>query len=163
MDFADSGYARDFFQGQIPQMIRALKQIADGQEKLIELQMQGTKSEAKQALAETKSAGVIFVCYEENSTALYNDAGNINHMFVTDDITQAKEWAKRSLTNAKANNYLPINDDEAKQFLSDIGREQYNSVWVYRKQNENAKENYGICVDRFDMSRNTETMNSIFG
>ena len=30
MDFADSVYARDFFQGQIPQIVRALKQIADG-------------------------------------------------------------------------------------------------------------------------------------
>ncbi len=27
MDFASSGYARDFFQGQVPQIIRSLKSM----------------------------------------------------------------------------------------------------------------------------------------
>ena len=37
MDFASSGYARDFFQGQVPQIIRSLQSIADSQEKLVAL------------------------------------------------------------------------------------------------------------------------------
>lgn len=44
MDFASSAYARDFFQGQIPQIIRSLKSIADSQQKLVELQMQQSSS-----------------------------------------------------------------------------------------------------------------------
>lgn len=44
MDFASSGYARDFFQGQVPQIIRSLKSIADSQQKLVELQMQQNSS-----------------------------------------------------------------------------------------------------------------------
>ena len=44
MDFASSGYARDFFQGQVPQIIRSLKSIADSQQKLVELQMQNSTS-----------------------------------------------------------------------------------------------------------------------
>lgn len=162
MDFADSVYARDFFQGQIPQIIRALKQIADGQEKLIELQLQDKKKETMPVENKEKTIGVIYVCYEENSTELYNDAGNLNHMFVTADVTQALDWAKRSLSNAENNNYLPITDDEMKQFISEIGREQYTSVWVYRNQDENAKENYGICVDSFELSKSAELLGSVF-
>lgn len=163
MDFADSVYARDFFQGQIPQIVRALKQIADGQEKLIELQMQGAKNDKMPVKTDEITTGIIYVCYEENSTELYNDAGNINHMFVTADVTQALDWAKRSLSSAETNNYLPITDDEMKQFISEIGREQYASVWVYRNQDESAKENYGICVDSFDLSKSADMLGSIFG
>lgn len=164
MDFASSGYARDFFQGQVPQIIRSLKSIADSQQKLVELQMQQNSSVDKPVdkPAEVIAEGTIYVCYEENSTALYADAGNINHMFVTADVAQALGWAKRSLSNAEANNYLPITDDEMKQFISEIGREQYASVWVYRNQDENAKENYGICVDCFELSKSAELLTSVF-
>lgn len=166
MDFASSGYARDFFQGQVPQIIRSLKSIADSQQKLVELQMQQNSSVDKPVdnpvvPTEVTAEGTIYVCYEENSAALYADAGNINHMFVTADVAQA-DWAKRSLSNAEANNYLPITDDEMKQFVSEIGREQYASVWVYRNQDENVKENYGICVDYFDMSKSAELLISVF-
>lgn len=64
MDFADSVYARDFYQGQIPQIVRAIKQIADGQEKLIELQMQGYKNEKMPVKTDEKTTGIIYVCYE---------------------------------------------------------------------------------------------------
>lgn len=167
MDFASSGYARDFFQGQVPQIIRSLKSIADSQQKLVELQMQQNSSVDKPLdnptmPAEVTAEGTIYVCYEENSAALYADAGNINHMFVTADVAQALDWAKRSLSNAETNNYLPITDEEMKQFIADIGREQYSSVWVYRNHDEKAKENYGICVDCFDLSKSSEMLGSIF-
>ena len=167
MDFASSGYARDFFQGQVPQIIRSLKSIADSQQKLVELQMQQNSSVDKPVdnpavPTEVTAEGTIYVCYEENSAALYADAGNINHMFVTADVAQALDWAKRSLSNAEANNYLPITDDEMKQFMSEIGREHYTSVWVYRNQDENAKENYGICVDCFELSKSAELLSSVF-
>lgn len=84
-------------------------------------------------------------------------------MFVTVDVTQALDWAKRSLSNAETNNCLPITDDEMKQFISEIGREQYASIWVYRNQDEKEKENYGICVDSFDLSKSVELLDSIFG
>ena len=83
-------------------------------------------------------------------------------MFVTADVAQALDWVKRSLSNAEANNYLPITDDEMKQFISEIGLEQYASVWVYRNQDENAKENYGICVDCFELSKSAEFLTSVF-
>lgn len=162
MDFASSGYARDFFQGQIPQIIRALKSIADSQEKLVQLQMQGISEVKASETPAATDAGVIYVCYEENSTELYTEAGNLNHMYVTADAKQAIDWAKRSLSNAEKNNYLPIDNEEMKQFLAGVGEEQFSSVWVYRNQDENARENYGICVDTFELSKSKDLLSSIF-
>ena len=162
MDFASSGYARDFFQGQVPQIIRSLQSIADSQEKLVALQTQGASNVQASSGAASVSVGVVYVCYEENSAELYNEAGGLNHMFVTADVKQALDWAKRSLSSAEGNNYLPISDDEMSQFLTDVGKEQFASVWVYRNQNENAKENYGICVDSFDLSKTKDLLSSMF-
>ena len=162
MDFASSGYARDFFQGQVPQIIRSLQSIADSQEKLVALQMQEASNVQASSGAASVSVGVVYVCYEENSAELYNEAGGLNHMFVTADVKQALDWAKCSLSSAEGNNYLPISDDEMSQFLTDVGKEQFASVWVYRNQNENAKENYGICVDSFDLSKTKDLLSSMF-
>lgn len=162
MDFANSGYARDFFQGQVPQIIHSLKSIADSQQKLVELQMQGATNSNARKNSAVSGDGIIFVCYEENCAELFDEAGALNHMFVTADANQARDWAKRSLASAEGNNYLPVSDDEMKQFFADVGMEPFASVWVYRNQNENAKESYGICVDSFDLSKSKDLLNSMF-
>ena len=162
MDFANSGYARDFFQGQVPQIIHSLKSIADSQQKLVELQMQGATNSNARKNSAVSGDGIIFVCYEENCAELFDEAGALNHMFVTADANQARDWAKRSLASAEGNNYLPVSDDEMKQFFADVGMEPFASVWVYRNQNENAKENFGICVDSFDLSKTKDLLSSMF-
>lgn len=162
MDFANSGYARDFFQGQVPQIIHSLKSIADSQQKLVELQMQGVSNINTHKSSAASSKGIIFVCYEENCAELFDEAGALNHMFVTVDANQARDWAKRSLASAERNNYLPVSDEETQQFFADLGIEPYASVWVYRNQNENAKESYGICVDSFDLSKSKDLLSSMF-
>lgn len=166
MDFASSGYAKDFFQSQVPQIIRSLKSIADSQQKLVELQMQQNSSVDKlldnpTVPAEVTAEGTIYVCYEENSAALYADAGNINHMFVTTDVNQMREWVSKSLQYAENGKYYPINEWEKEQFLSEIGVERTTSVWVYFGCREDARENYGICVDRFDLSKSSDLLSSI--
>lgn len=162
MDFASSGYARDFFQGQVPQIIRSLKSIADSQQKLVELQMQSATGVSTAVSTGVPNISVVYVCYEENCAALFDEAGAINHMYVTVDADQVLSWAKRSLANAEENNYLPVDEGELKQFLDGAGKEQYASVWVYRNQDEFAKESYGICVDRFDLTKSDDLLNSMF-
>ena len=162
MDFASSGYAKDFFQGQVPQIIRSLKSIADSQQKLVELQMQCSAKTKPVEQTSTSTEGMIYVCYEENSAALYAEAGNINHMFVTTDINQMREWALKSLEYAENGKYYPIDESEKEQFLSEIGVERTASVWVYLGCRENASENYGICVDCFDLSKSAELLKSTF-
>ena len=100
MDFASTQYARDFFQGQVPTIIRTLKQIAANQETQIELQ--------QQVLQAIKTPQRVFVCREENSTALYNDAGNINHLFVTANLGEAISWAQTALCIAKKATSIPM-------------------------------------------------------
>lgn len=117
MDFASSGYARDFFQGQVPQIIRSLKSIANSQQKLVELQMQNSTSSSSAVSTVAKDVGVVYVCYEENCADLFDEAGAVNHMFVTVDADQVLSWAKRSLSRAEENNYLPVDEGELKQFL----------------------------------------------
>ena len=88
MSFENTQYARDYFQCQIPTIIRTLKQIAANQEKQIELQQQ-----ALQAIVMPQK---VFVCREENSAALYSDAGNINQLFVTTSPGEAISCAQQS-------------------------------------------------------------------
>ena len=43
-----------------------------------------------------------------------------------------------------------------------LGIEPYASVWVYRNQDEFAKQSYGICVDRFDLAKSDDLLSSMF-
>ena len=110
----------------------------------------------------TSNISVVNVCYEENCADLFDEAGAINHMFVTVDADQVLSWAKKSLSKAEENNYLPVDEGELKQFLNGAGKEQYASVWVYRNQDEFAKESYGICVDRFDLIKSDDLLSAMF-
>lgn len=103
----------------------------------------------------------VYVCYEENSVALYPDAGNVNRMFATTDIELAKEWAKRSIQNARTNDYLPYADEDYVEFMAGIGQE-FASVWVYRGGNDDARENYGICVDAYSLGESKERLDQLF-
>lgn len=106
--------------------------------------------------------GTIYVCYEENSAALYADTGNINHMFVTTNVNQMREWVSKFLQYAENGKCFPINEWEKEQFLSEIGVERTTSVWVYLGCREDARENCGICVDSFDLSKLSDLLNSFF-
>ena len=73
-----------------------------------------------------------------------------------------REWAFKSLQYAENGKYYPIDESEKEQFLSEIGVERTASVWVYLGCRENAGENYGICVDCFDLSKSAELLKSTF-
>lgn len=81
---------------------------------------------------------------------------------MTVDADQVLSWAKKSLSRAEENNYLPVDEGELKQFLDGAGKEQYASVWVYKNQDEFAKQSYGICVDRFDLAKSDDLLSSMF-
>lgn len=148
MDFANTVYAKNFFEHQLPQLIKALNRIADNQE-------------AQRPKISTHSSGTVFVCYEENSTALYSEAGNVNKMFATSDIELAREWARKSFENAASDGYLPLSEQDYDDLMSNIG-ENYASVWVYRQGKDSARENYGICVDAYSLDKSGELLNQLF-
>ncbi|MBE6639808.1 MAG: hypothetical protein E7616_10280 [Ruminococcaceae bacterium] len=154
MDFASTQYARDFFQGQVPTIIRTLKQIAANQETQIELQ--------QKALRAMETPQRVFVCREENSTALYNDAGNINHLFVTANLGEAISWAQTALCIAKKSEFHPFSPEDERDFYAKIADFKGSSVWVYKDKKEDARENYGICVDVFDLTQNSQQLRQLF-
>ena len=108
-----------------------------------------------------KPGETVFICYEENSVALYPDAGNVNRMFATSDIELAKEWAARSIENAKTNGYRPYSEEDYSDLTDHIG-EEFASVWVYRDGNTNSRENYGICVDAYSLTQGRERLDQLF-
>ncbi len=161
-------YGKSFFENQVPEFLEQLHRIADALER-----KGNTVPEKKLASApafepakatepveqaeETPTAtDFVFVCYEENSAELYNDAGNISNMYVTADPEKAKRWAELSLENAKKNDFGAVDDGEVDEMLGSVGSEDYACVWVYKKKNENAKENYGICIDRHSLNDEPE-------
>ena len=148
-------YGKDFFENKVPEVISELRRIADALEK-------GgvTPAVADVVKSNTSKKGFlpecIFVCYEENSVELYNDAGNISNMYVTTDTAQAKKWAELSLENASSNSFYPVDDDETENMFNTIGTEDYAGTWVYKNKKESAGENYGICVNMYPFSKQPE-------
>ena len=156
MDFANTVYAKNLFEHQLPQLIKSLDRVADGLEKA------GNSTRAMPASTiRSGSVDTVYVCYEENSVALYPNAGNVNRMFATTDIELAKEWARRSIENARANDYLPYADEDYAEFMAGIGQE-FASIWVYRGGNDKASENYGICVDAYSFGQRKEKLDQLF-
>ena len=158
MEFQNTMYGKRFFENQLPSLIRALNRIADNQE--IALSGRNTVSSGMNSSV-TESENRIFVCYEENSVALYSEAGNISKLFVTSDEALAKEWAKRSYEMAVGAGYNPIDKADYAELMDHIG-DTYASMWVYLGRKENSRENYGICVDCFDLSQSEEALRSLF-
>ncbi|MBR6051626.1 MAG: hypothetical protein IKP68_10570 [Clostridia bacterium] len=156
MDFANTVYARNLFEHQLPQLIKSLNRVADNLEKA-----EGTIKSPSASPLSSEPAEKVFICYEENSVALYPDAGNVNRMFATTDVELAKEWATRSIENAKANGYRPYSEEDYSELTDHIG-EEFASVWVYRDGNTDAKENYGICVDTYILAQSRERLDQLF-
>lgn len=148
-------YGKDFFENKVPEVITELHRIADALAKA-----GATPAVEDVVSSNTSKKGFlpkfIFVCYEENSVELYNDAGNVSNMYVTTDPAQAKKWAELSLANASENSFYPVDDDEAENMFSDIGPEDYACTWVYKNKNESSEENYGICVNLYPFSKQPE-------
>ena len=148
-------YGKDFFENKVPEVISELRRIADALE----------KSEATPAIVDVVNSNTskkgflpkcIFVCYEENSVELYNDAGNVSNMYVTTDPVQAKKWSELSLEKAAANSFYLIDDDETENMFNAICTEDYAFTCVYKNNNESARENYGICVNMYPFSKQPE-------
>lgn len=154
MSFENTQYARDYFQCQVPTIIRTLKQIAANQEKQIELQQQ-----ALQAIVMPQK---VFVCREENSAALYTDAGNINQLFVTTSPGEAISWAQKALCIAKKSDFHPYTPEDEGDFFAKIADFKGSSVWVYKSKKEDARENYGICIDVVDLTQSCQQLRHLF-
>lgn len=154
MGFENTQYAREFFQGQVPTMLKELKRIADNQEKQIELQYKALQANTQEQ--------IVFVCREENSATLYPDAGNINQLFVTASRKEALDWAQRSVENARKNDFHPFSEEDLTSFYANFDQFKGSSVWVYKNRDGDSKENYGIVVNVIDLTQSSQYLRHLF-
>lgn len=154
MDFVHTQYARDFFQGQVPTIIRTLKLIAANQEKQIELQ--------QQALQMLSTPQRVYICREEISDTLYNSAGKDNHLFVTTNLGEALSWAQTAICIAKKREFHPYTPQDETDFYAKIADFKGSSIWVYKNKKDDVKENYGICIDVVDLTQNSQQLRQLF-
>ena len=104
----------------------------------------------------------VFVCREENSAALYSDAGNINQLFVTTSPGEAISWAQKALGIAKKSDFHPYTPEDEGDFFAKIADFKGSSVWVYKSKKEDARENYGICIDVVDLTQSCQQLRRLF-
>lgn len=149
MGFENTQYARDLFQKQLPSLIREMKRIADNQEKLIELQLKAQENKAP--------GTTVYACYEENT-----DIGQTARLFVTVSREEAREWGQKALADAKKNDFYPFKDEDETQFFADFEQNKGTSIWVYKSKKEDARENYGICIDIMDVTQSSQQLRQLF-
>ena len=154
MEFTETVYGRRFFEQQLPVLINALNRIADKQP-----DSAGDGPLAADGKHDWKN--VVYLCFEENSPALYSDAENINHLFLTRDREQVKQWVKLSLGKADENQYQPLFENDAEDFRSDITAERNTKLWMYKDGEESSVLFYGICVYFFDLNQQQD-VNAVF-
>ena len=149
MGFENTQYARDYFQVQIPKLLREVKRIADNQEKQIDLQIKAQEN--------NPPVTTVFVCYEENT-----DIGQTARLFVTVSKEEAHEWGRKALAEAKKNDFFPFNDEDENVFFADFEQNKGTSIWVYKSKKEDARENYGICIDVMDVTQSSQRLRQLF-
>lgn len=167
MDFHETKMGRIFFEYQFPELISVLKRIACMKEEELSFLKQGTvklgqkTDDTSPGKPKGSDHAYVYLCYEENSAALYADAGNINRVYITDDPTKASQWIALSRHTANESGYYALSKDEVDSFFEDFKRGEPAGLWVYKDGNENSSLNYGICCDRFDL-RGDKNLLSLF-
>ena len=124
-------------------MIDALNRIAGKQPEIV-------------ADAENCQAGKTYLCLEENSPALYPDAENINHLFLTNNREQVKNWVDLSLAKAEKNQYKPLFEEDTRDFEADLEAKKSTKLWMYKNGKEDSPLFYGVCVYVFDLNQPQE-------
>ncbi len=150
-------YGKEFFESQLPEMIGEMHRIGDA----LHLPLNAKNITVRKEPSVTESAGDVgasafFICYEENSPALYNEAGNVEHLFVTKDMEGVLLWLDMAFRNAGKMGFRLIDSDEKNKLYAAVEIGGSESAWVYRNGDENALDYYAIKVRFQTLSANPE-------
>ena len=154
MEFYETKIGRSFLEHSLPEIISSLKRIACIKEEELDLLKQSSEKQKSITDKHVQEIGIhsyVYLCYEENSRALYADAGNINHVYITDDPEKAKQWFRLAHQTAKQNGYHELSVSELDDYIEDFKNGEHAGLWVYKEGNEDSELNYGICCDRFNL------------
>ena len=140
-------YGKEVFERQIPELIGELHRIGDVLNSSLKAKNIAVRRELPTNDAEG-NVGVtaVFICYEENSPALYNEAGNVEHLFITKDMEDVLLWLDMAFRNAGKMGFHLIDRDERNKLYAAVETGNSESAWVYRNGDENAEDYYAIKV-----------------
>jgi len=146
-------YGKEFFERQMPELIGELHRIGDA--------LNAKKIAMRKAPSVYETAGnvgttAVFICYEENSPALYNEAGNVEHLFITKDMEDVLLWLDMAFRNAGKMGFHLIDRDERNKLYAAVETGSSESAWVYRNGDENAQDYYAIKVQFQTLSADPE-------
>ena len=94
-------YGKNFFEHQLPALIRAINRLADVDE----------KRQAAEPAAVMKS-NTVYVCYEENSHELAIEDGAVNELYVASSLDEVYRWVDKQQKNAEQNFYTVLNNEK---------------------------------------------------
>lgn len=134
LQFHETVRGKNFFEYQLPSLIKAVSRIADNME-----------DTAPKASAQTN----VYVCYHENSPELSIENPVIDEMTVAGSLEEVKKIVNDWVNAGKANEYVPLNDSEKVEFFNDVMSGKDTELLLYHKQDENSRLYYALAVKPF--------------
>ncbi len=131
LQFHETVRGRNFFEGQLPRLIKALEKMADS-----------VGNNASVAATPT----TVYVCYHENSPELSIDNPVVDQMTVAYSLEEVKKIVTGWLEEGKASEYVPLNDFEQVKFFNDIMTGRDTALPLYHKQDEKSRLYYSLTV-----------------
>lgn len=136
LQFHETVWGKNFFEFQLPSLIKALTRIADNMERT-----------ALKVAKPTK----VYICYHENSPELSIENPVIDEMTVADSLDGVKKILSDWIDAGKANEYAPLNDSDKVEFFSDIVSGKDTELLLFHKQDGNSRLYYALAVKQSDL------------
>ena len=128
-------YGKNFFEHQLPALIRAINRLADVDE----------KRQAAEPAAVMKS-NTVYVCYEENSHELAIEDGAVNELYVASSLDEVYRWVDKQQKNAEQNFYTVLNNEEESEFYKKLCAGSETALGLYHNGDESSRLFYTLTV-----------------
>ncbi len=134
LSFHETVRGRNFFEGQLPQLIKSLTRIADNLEK----PSRGINASA-----------TVYVCYHENSPEISIENPVVDQMCIAYSLEEVKKIVIGWIEEGKKGEYVPLDEYEQTGFFNDIMLGKNTALTLYHKKDENSRLYYSLTVKVF--------------
>ena len=138
-EFHNTEYGKNFFERQLPALIRSITCLADMTEQMVELQKNPPQPHR------------MFLCYEENSAELARECGSVNGYLLTESLDKMVVWVLEAIRIAAGNGYYPLDKKEISEGNIIYSMNDFE-VAVYKNGDENHACNYTITTKRIKLN-----------
>lgn len=134
LQFHETVYGKNFFEGQLPELIESISKTADALKRVNNI---------------LEKRNNIYVCYMENSRDLSTENPVIDEMTVAWSERDVRKQIEKWLMEGKENRYLPAFPDEESEFYKAVRNGECAELPLYYDGNENSTWNYSLIVRHF--------------